>query len=226
MPTEQSAGKRIPTYRWTLERHLGDLLAPEDKHVVLCGLNPSTADAERDDPTSRRVIGFARRERATRLTMVNLYAARTTDPRRLKDFKDPVGAANDQAISEAARRADLIIAAWGKPPGKAGEARARKVLELLTAAGDVYRLGPATKEGHPRHPLYLPASTAATPLQLHATCSTAKRGRSACPPEPGAERRPAAPGERAGTASLHYTQQSATHPAMTRGNPAHEKLKP
>ena len=168
MPANHGAARRTPAYRWTLERHLGDLLAPEDKHVVLCGLNPSTTDAERDDPTSRRVIGFARRERATRLTMVNLYAARTTDPRRLKDFDNPVGAANDQVISDAARRADLIIAAWGKPPGKAGEARARRVLDLLTAAGDVYRLGPATSEGHPRHPLYLPASETETPLQLHA----------------------------------------------------------
>ena len=42
------------------------------------------------------------------------------------------------------------------------------MLELLTAAGDVYRLGPATRDGHPPHPLYLPASEAATPLQLHA----------------------------------------------------------
>ena len=168
MPTKYGASTRTPSYRWTLERNLADLLAPENKHVVLCGLNPSTADAGYDDPTNRRVIGFARRERATRLTMVNLYAARTTDPRRLKDFDDPVGAANDQVISDAARRADLIIAAWGKPPGKAGEARARRVLDLLTAAGDVYRLGPATSEGHPRHPLYLPKSGLRTPLELHA----------------------------------------------------------
>ena len=128
------------------------------------------------------MIGFARRERATRLTMVNLYAATTTDPKRLKDFDDPVGAANDETIAEAARRADVIIAAWGKPPGKAGETRARRVLELLTAGGDVYRMGPATKEGHPPHPLYLPASEAATPLQLHARRGTAKHDANACPP--------------------------------------------
>ena len=153
MPTDGSTGKRTPTYRWTLERDLGDLLAPEEKHVV------------------------------TRLTTVNLYAARTTDPKRLKDCDNPVGAANDETIAKAARRADLIIAAWGKPPGKAGEARARRVLELLTAGGDVYRIGPATKEGHPPHPLYLPASEAATPLQLHARGSTATDGGNACPPE-------------------------------------------
>ena len=169
MPTDHGASRRTPSYRWTLERDVGDMLVPQEKHVLVCGLNPSTADAERDDPTSRRVIGFARREQATRLTMVNLYSARrTTDPRGLKDFDDPVGAANDQVISDAARRADLIIAAWGRPPGKAGEARARHVLDLLTAAGDVYRLGPATSEGHPRHPLYLPESGLRTPLELHA----------------------------------------------------------
>ena len=168
MQADDSRGKHAPTYRWTLERDLGDLLAPREKHVLICGLNPSTADAERDDPTSRRVIGFARREQATHLTMVNLYAARTTDPKGLKDFGDPVGAANDQVIADAARKADLIIAAWGKPPGKTGKARARRVLDLLTTAGDVYRIGPPTLEGHPRHPLYLPESTTRTPLELHA----------------------------------------------------------
>lgn len=176
MPAGDGRGKRTPSYRWTLERDLVDLLAPQEKHVLVCGLNPSTADAQRDDPTSRRVVGFARREQATRLTMVNLYAARTTDPKRLKEFDDPVGAANDQVIASAAREADLIIAAWGKPPGKAAEARARQVLHLLTAAGDVYRLGPATRDGHPPHPLYLPASEAATPLQLHAACKAAQCG--------------------------------------------------
>jgi len=189
------ATTRSPSYRWTLERDLGDLLSPEDRHVVLCGLNPSTADAERDDPTSRRVIGFARREQATRLTMVNLYAARTTDPKRLKDFDDPVGGANDHAISDAARRADLIIAAWGKPPSKAGEARARRVLDLLTAAGDVYRLGPATSEGHPRHPLYLPQSGLRTPLELHA-----------------ARRRPHPDDAPGGHAALKLCTQCATSP--------------
>ncbi len=168
MPADYSPGTHTPAYRWTLERDLGDLLAPKEKHVLVCGLNPSTADAERDDPTSRRAIGFARREQATHLTMVNLYAARTTDPKGLKDFDDPVGAANDQAIADAAREADLVIAAWGKPPGKAGKARARQVLEMLRTEGDVYRIGPPTIEGHPRHPLYLPESAKRTPLELHA----------------------------------------------------------
>lgn len=181
MPADNGSAKRTPEYRWTLKRDVGDLLAPTKKHVLVCGLNPSTADAEHDDPTSRRIIGFARRENATHLTMVNLYAARTTDPKRLRDFNDPVGTANDRTIAEAAHRAHLIIAAWGKPPGKAGEARARRVLDLLTAAGDVYRLGPATRDGHPPHPLYLPASGAATPLQLHAPRRTPGKVE---PPEP------------------------------------------
>ncbi|MCY4637919.1 MAG: DUF1643 domain-containing protein [Acidobacteria bacterium] len=166
MPADDSRGKHTPAYRWTLKRDLGDLLAPKEKHVLVGGLNPSTADAERDDPTSRRVIGFARREQATHLTMVNLYAARTTDPKGLKDFNDPVGTANDQAIADAAREADLVIAAWGKPPGKAGKARARQVLEMLRAA--------ATSTGSGRRP------AKATP-GTRRTCRTAQHEpRSSC----------------------------------------------
>ena len=52
MPTGNQRPKSTPAYRWTLERDLGNLLAPKAKQILVCGLNPSTADAERDDPTS------------------------------------------------------------------------------------------------------------------------------------------------------------------------------
>jgi len=45
----------------------------------------------------------------------------------------------------------------------------------LTAAGDVYRLGSATKDGHPPHPLYLPKNDTRTPLELHAACTQRPR---------------------------------------------------
>ena len=56
MPADDDSAKRTPDYRWTLERDLGDLLAPAPKHVLVCGLNPSTADAERDDPNRHKPI--------------------------------------------------------------------------------------------------------------------------------------------------------------------------
>ena len=156
------------TYRYVLTRYLRGLYSRGEKHIVLCGLNPSTADEETDDPTSRRGVAFAERENATRLTMVNLYGARATDPKRLRHFHDAIGPENDETIVRAAKAADTIIAAWGKPRNKTGVKRAADVLKLLTAIADVYRLGRATKEGHPRHPLYLANDKRRTPLVLHA----------------------------------------------------------
>lgn len=156
------------TYRYTLERDLETLLDSEPKHVVICGLNPSTADANRDDPTSRRTVAFARRERGTRLTLINAYAARTTKPSGLRKFEGPIGPLNDGTIVRLAKATDLLIAAWGKPPGKAAKKRAVEVLGMLREHGEVYRLGQATKEGHPPHPLYLPGDPDRTPLELHA----------------------------------------------------------
>ena len=83
MPTRASQRKtqarREATYRWTLERDLESRFSTVARSILVCGLNPSTADAEREDPTSRRVIDFAIREGGTHLTMVNVYAARATD---------------------------------------------------------------------------------------------------------------------------------------------------
>ncbi len=148
-------------YRYLLTRDLGSLLTLEaPRRVLFCMLNPSTATAETDDPTIRRVIRFAGREDATELAVVNLFAARATDRRRLPAFDDPVGPENDTVIEQQAAAADLIIAAWGVLPAKAPKGRAQAVLDRLTRHGDVHRLGEPTAAGHPRHPLFLPANTA------------------------------------------------------------------
>lgn len=47
-------------------------------------LNPSTADAEIDDPTITRCIGFAKSWGFGGLMVGNLWAYRATDPKELK----------------------------------------------------------------------------------------------------------------------------------------------
>jgi hypothetical protein len=84
-------------------------------------LNPSTADATEDDPTIRRCVGFARRERCGVLEVVNLFAFRATNPQALRSAPDPVGPANDRFIEKAVERADLIVVAWGAVPRQSGE---------------------------------------------------------------------------------------------------------
>ena len=145
-------------YRYTLHRRwgIGDPL-------VVCMLNPSTADAEHDDPTIRRCIGFARREGAAGLLVVNLMAYCSTDPRALAGVDDPVGPRNHQTLADVCTGAVRVVAAWGahsstKLPGAAESIR----VVQDAAAGRLYCLR-KTKSGAPSHPLYLPKSAPLVP---------------------------------------------------------------
>jgi len=139
------------TYRWWLSRTWG-AAAP----MVFIGLNPSTADASLDDPTIRRCIGFARREGCGGLVMLNLFALRSTDPVLLYPAANPVGTDNDRHIRE--RAVGTVVAAWGAHPLAA--ARAKEVQALLTVP--LLCLG-TTKDGSPRHPLYVRADAPLLP---------------------------------------------------------------
>ena len=120
--------------------------------VAFLMLNPSTADARRDDPTIRRCIGFARSWGFGSVEVVNLFAYRTPDPEVLRRAPDPVGPENDRYLRRAARRAQRLIVAWGNRGGLLG--RDEAVMRLLRKDGTVHCLG-RTQAGHPRHPLYL-----------------------------------------------------------------------
>ena len=122
-------------------------------NVLWVMLNPSTADAENDDPTIRRVLGFSARFGLGKATVANLFAYRTTNPRELLLAKDPVGPDNDGHIQRMAADADLIILAWGSH--QAAEKRAPQVRDML-AGYPLHCLG-KTQSGAPRHPLYLPS---------------------------------------------------------------------
>jgi len=118
-------------------------------------LNPSTADATKNDPTIRRCIYFAERSGATSLTVVNLFALRATDPRKLNKHKDPIGPENDNFIqSEIDRhsRNGIVVAAWGANP--IARDRGSEVLYNNVSNTNIMCLG-ITKSGAPRHPLYV-----------------------------------------------------------------------
>ena len=122
-------------------------------------LNPSTADAELDDPTIRRCISFAKREGCTRLTVVNLFALRATDPKALRKAEDPEGPLNDGYLLEEIethQNIGLTVAAWGADPF----AR-RKAEWLRNQIRPIQCLG-FTRSGAPRHPLYLKADAPLT----------------------------------------------------------------
>lgn len=121
--------------------------------VAFVMLNPSTADAEVDDPTIRRCIGFARAWGHDAMVVVNLFGYRATQPSELTGAGDPVGPDNDRHIKVATAQAERIICAWGAHP--LASERLEAVRALLPA--EVECLG-LTASGQPRHPLYLPAA--------------------------------------------------------------------
>ncbi|MBY6204900.1 DUF1643 domain-containing protein [Halomonas denitrificans] len=125
--------------------------APERPSVMMIGLNPSTADAQRDDPTIRRCIGFARDWGFGAVKMLNLFAFRATYPRDLKAAADPVGPRNDRWLKSVARDSARVVACWGND-GRFMD-RSRHVRSLLGNRLEVIRLNAS---GEPAHPLYLP----------------------------------------------------------------------
>jgi hypothetical protein len=138
---------RTRGYRYRLWR----VWQPDRPRVVFVLLNPSTADASRNDGTIRRCLAFARELGCGALEVVNLFAFRAVNPRLLRHVSDPVGAGNDAAIRGAAADADLIVLGWGCHGAYLG--RDARVRELLSHY-PLYAYG-LTRDGHPRHPLYI-----------------------------------------------------------------------
>lgn len=143
-------------YRYVLWRgavkHWGEDFM-DTRFCMFIGLNPSTATAEIDDPTIRRCITYAHTWGYTALCMTNIFAYRSTDPTKMKAHDAPIGHENDQWLVDCARRADVVVAAWGTHGAYRNRgAYVRKMLSEVTTL-HYLRL---TKEGHPQHPLYLP----------------------------------------------------------------------
>lgn len=136
-------------YRYSLTR----VWDPTVPNITFVLLNPSTADADQLDPTLRRCVTFAKREGFGGMVIRNLYAFRTKHPEVMLAADDPVGPDNDRILASAT---GTVVAGWG---ANAAPARVAEALALLPR---LHVLG-TTKDGHPRHPLYVRAD--APPVQ-------------------------------------------------------------
>lgn len=109
--------------------------------------NPSTADANEDDPTIRRCIGFAKSWGYGGIYVGNIFAYRATNPKDMKgkSYNELVGE-NRQHIKDMESKCDLIIEAMGNPV-------------ISSVMPFTYEKEPhylkLTKAGNPCHPLYL-----------------------------------------------------------------------
>lgn len=127
------------------------------RSVTWVMLNPSTADARRDDPTIRKCIGFAQRWGFGSIDVINLYSFRTPSPAALRTAGYPNGPHADSTIHRVLLEyTELVVYAWGT---KAQPERVAEVDAMVRAAGHLPWVLRRTKDAHPEHPLYIPYAT-------------------------------------------------------------------
>lgn len=164
-------------YRYWLDRTISQsslgtireaLQVYRDTTAVFVMLNPSVADCHQNDPTVRRCIGFATRWGCARLIVTNAFAFRSTDPRALREVEDPVGPDNIDAVRTATEIAMTegpgggpVVVAWGQHGGL--NDHDDTVLGWIEAEGAQPMCLGRTRDGFPRHPLYVPNDTALVP---------------------------------------------------------------
>ena len=155
-----AAFSRCGHYRWWLER----VWDPQRPRLIFIGLNPSQADGQRDDPTLRRLRGFADRWGYGALEVLNLFARISASPVALRRVADPIGSQADRWLLQrlAAHPAAPLWLGWGNQG--CWRQRDQRVLTLLHQPPRLLLAVGFTATGQPRHPLYVP--NAAKPLQL------------------------------------------------------------
>lgn len=142
-------------YRYLLTRP-SELEHPTSGPAVFVMLNPSTADASIDDPTIRRCRAFAKIWGCAGIKVVNLYAYRSPSPKIMFSCADPVGPENDTLLSSISTRHKDIVLACG---ANAEFGRLIDVANIFQNAGCRLFCFGATKNGFPRHPLYVKGDT-------------------------------------------------------------------
>lgn len=138
----------VDNYRYWLDRVW-------DKERPLLGyimLNPSTADADKDDQTIKACVRIARSLGYGGIIVGNLFAYRATNPQELWDANtagiDKVGPSNDQYLKTLSESVDKIVFAWGTYG--VYQQRNSQVIRMFPRSLCLKE----TKEGHPNHPLY------------------------------------------------------------------------
>lgn len=123
-------------------------------------LNPSTADAELDDPTISKCARLAAKWGYGSLEVLNLFALRSTDPKVLKQSVrngiDTIGVLNTEIILNRMmdRKIRLVVAAWGNHAMllDRGDSMSKRIIDV---GRDLYALNISSVTGQPSHPLYL-----------------------------------------------------------------------
>ena len=147
------------TYRYALTRTWD----PAGARLLYVMLNPSRATETQNDPTIERCERRAKALGFGAFRAVNLFAYRETDPIALRRAPEPVGPDNDIVLIESATRwlrgaGDHLLCGWGVHGAHLD--RGAEVAEILQWTGRQLFCFGTTKNGAPRHPLYIAYATA------------------------------------------------------------------
>jgi len=127
-------------------------------YVLWVLANPSTADASTDDATERRGWSFTESWGYAEMCFVNVNPFRSTDPKLVQPLSLEIEAMNAGYLVHHAERAAIIVCGWGAHADKRLAARTAHILKRAAPEGKIYTLG-LTKDGNPKHPLYLSADS-------------------------------------------------------------------
>lgn len=139
--------------------------AEDTPYVLFCMLNPSTANAEKDDPTIRKCMKYARDWGYGALHVVNLFDFITPSPGDLHEWLRSNEDREQQRplyldiIRDQSQYAALTVCGWGTWGGWFPE-RAKAVHAMLHRPHALH----ITKDGHPGHPLYLKSNAIPQPF--------------------------------------------------------------
>jgi hypothetical protein len=152
-------------YRYQLSR----VWDPGGMLIVWVMLNPSVADAARNDPTVTRLIKRAQSMSLGGLVVVNLFAWVSTHPDALLKVTDPIGPGNDVTIINLlnARKVAYVALGWGQISRyPLARQRAANLVNLMLQWSRTPLCLGVTKEGYyPRHPLHVAYSVQLRPYQ-------------------------------------------------------------
>ena len=146
---------------------------PGERNVLVFGVNPSSAKPGADDPTIRNVRRIVKNiKKADGWIMMNLYPQRTSNPDALIENK--ILLENNLKVVRAVWKTfsfESIWCAWGNMIERFDTPFLYESLQQIYGVLDEDVLweyyGGLTKNGHPRHPLYMSLSERFYRLNVH-----------------------------------------------------------